>query len=204
MTIKILEKLTEASLRAVDLCDFFSSGGFTYKTKKTKQAYREFNERSKGRAQEGRRAVASITEWIELQGVISRLTKQGLIARQEKRRRSAISITAKGAKQYEIWKKWLMINRTQPPPTIDAPTKYEKRPSRRPIIVSFDIPEKEANKRAWLRSALKNLDFKILHHSTWIGENALPKEFIKELYRLRMQRYVQIFFVLRHGKTAAK
>ena len=82
------------------------------------------------------------------------------------------------------------------------PRDYPKLPSPSSIIISFDIPEKEKHKRAWLRSVLRNLDYKILHASVWIGNNALPKELLNDCKRMDMTNYIHIFSVFRKGTIA--
>lgn len=67
------------------------------------------------------------------------------------------------------------------------------------IIVSFDIPEGERRKRAWLRSVLKNLGLQMVHQSTWIGRGKLPKNFLDDLYKLRLVDYIEIFEVTKAG-----
>lgn len=67
------------------------------------------------------------------------------------------------------------------------------------IILSFDIPERERRKRGWLRSALKHLEFTLLHQSTWIGKGALPRVFIEDMRRLNLFSYVAIFSIGKRG-----
>ncbi len=66
-------------------------------------------------------------------------------------------------------------------------------------IVIFDIPEKERRKRDWLRESLKNLNFKMVQKSVWIGKSKLPKEFIKDIDRINILNYVEIFAITKAG-----
>ena len=66
-------------------------------------------------------------------------------------------------------------------------------------IIVFDIPEKEKLKRAWLRSQLTILDFKMLQKSVWIGNSKLPEEFLKDLDDLGISRYIHIFGITKSG-----
>ena len=200
-TIRVLEALGRATLCAADIIDYFSSGGFAYKTRKTKEAYREFHERSRDRGRYLGQTIDAMRERQTIYNLLGRLEAQGLIIRKEQGRKSVFSITRKGAEKYRGWKKLLTAIKKKGGFLPGAAVRYEKRPSRHPIVVSFDIPEKESSKRAWLRSALRNLDFKMLHQSTWIGDNSLPKEFVQEIGRLGMRRYVHIFSVMRGGTT---
>ena len=61
---------------------------------------------------------------------------------------------------------------------------YEKFPSKEVVIFSFDIPEKERVKRAWVRGVLKNLGFTMIQQSVWLGKGPLPKQFTERLQLL--------------------
>ncbi|MEZ4156364.1 MAG: hypothetical protein R3B52_00085 [Candidatus Paceibacterota bacterium] len=66
-------------------------------------------------------------------------------------------------------------------------------------IISFDIPEKQRKQRVWLRAALKNLGFEILHQSTWIGKSKLPEEFLDDLAFRGVFKHVTILVVTKTG-----
>src|SRR3989344_1531362 len=55
---------------------------------------------------------------------------------------------------------------------------YEKTEDGGPIIISFDIPERLRRKRNWLREVIKNLGFKMIHQSVWVGKGKIPSDFI--------------------------
>ncbi len=67
------------------------------------------------------------------------------------------------------------------------------------IVISYDVPEKIHWYRDWLREALKNLELKMVHRSVWIGKIKLPVEFIADLTRYRLDRYVEIFEITKAG-----
>lgn len=194
--------MNKAPLLAEELHDFILSGGFMYGFYGSKDKARAFHERSRVRKKEAGDATDRIRRFDLLHTTLARLTKDGLIARKQVSRKSVFSVTAEGAEKCREWRRWLSSHPPAPVP-IGAPVRYEKVASSSSIIVSFDIPEREASKRAWLRSSLKNLDFKILHRSTWIGDTVLPKELIAEIHRLKMDTYVKIFSVVRYGTTRA-
>ena len=199
ITIRTLEILGKAALCAADIFDIFASGKFTYKFSRTKEEHAKAHKRSRTRSQEMANAIDSLRERQRLHILLHSLEKQGLITKGGEKRRFVFSITEKGAAKCRAWKKAASGSLHQRAKKIDAPTRYEMKPSPHPIILSFDIPEREKNKRIWLRSALRNLEFKMLHRSVWIGENMLPKELVREISRLRMQRYVHVFSVIRKG-----
>jgi DNA-binding transcriptional regulator PaaX len=66
-------------------------------------------------------------------------------------------------------------------------------------LVIFDIPEKERAKRDWLRESLKNMDFKMIQKSVWLGKVKIPAEFLEDLKWLKLIDYVDILAVTRTG-----
>ncbi|MEK9181502.1 MAG: hypothetical protein AAB786_00570 [Patescibacteria group bacterium] len=67
------------------------------------------------------------------------------------------------------------------------------------IIISFDIPEKLRRKRDWLREVIKNLGFKMIHQSVWVGKVKIPKDFLLDLERLKILEYIEIFEISKMG-----
>lgn len=53
-------------------------------------------------------------------------------------------------------------------------------------IVIFDVPEIKERKRAWLRSVLKYLNLKMIQKSIWSGKVKIPKQFLEDLNKLRI------------------
>ena len=61
------------------------------------------------------------------------------------------------------------------------------------LMVIFDIPEDERNKRQQLRLLLKELRFTHVQHSVWVSEYD-SREYLKaEIKDLQLQSYVKIF-----------
>jgi len=83
--------------------------------------------------------------------------------------------------------------------TILPNNKYKSQSNDTLKIVIFDIPEREREKRDWLRIALKNLNFNMVQKSVWIGKAKLPKEFVQDLNRMNIFTYVEIFAVTKAG-----
>lgn len=73
---------------------------------------------------------------------------------------------------------------------------YEGNKSRTVTIVTFDIPEKKRRLRDWLRSALSNLGFTMMHRSVWVGKIELPKIFIEDIKDLGIEHYIHILSLL--------
>jgi len=77
--------------------------------------------------------------------------------------------------------------------------KYQSQNDDNLKIIIFDIPEGERRKRVWLRSALKNLNFKMLQKSVWVGISRLPYEFTRDLNKLKIISHVEIFAISKTG-----
>ena len=76
---------------------------------------------------------------------------------------------------------------------------YKGASSERWIIVVFDVPEQERQKRNWLRAVLECLGFVMLQKSVWIGKVVLPRSFLRDLAKLRLSDYVEIVGVTKMG-----
>lgn len=76
---------------------------------------------------------------------------------------------------------------------------YQKEKSDKLIIIAFDVPETERKKREWLRAVIKNLGFKMVQRSVWIGKIKIPKEFMNDLLKLRLVEFVEIFEISKTG-----
>lgn len=57
-------------------------------------------------------------------------------------------------------------------------------------VVVFDIPEKQSESRAWLRSELYLLNYKKLQKSVFIGKHPLPNDLIKDIKRKKIGNFV--------------
>lgn len=61
------------------------------------------------------------------------------------------------------------------------------------MIIAFDIPEKQRGYRDWLRVELVALGFTAIQKSLWFGPAPLPKNFIDELGKVNLLRYIKFF-----------
>lgn len=195
----ILKKLDYGALAMSDLLDFTMSRtleGSGYGL--SKEGYKAFKKRSWQRRVAMNADHQAVEEKQRFYSLMYNLHKQGLITKEKKGVKTVVSVTEKGIEKYRALKKYLA--RKSPEKHAPLPPRiYPKIQSSSSIIVSFDIPEKEAYKRAWLRSALQNLDYKILHESVWIGTNALPKDLLDDCRKMNMTKYVHIFSVIKKG-----
>jgi len=76
---------------------------------------------------------------------------------------------------------------------------YKAENQNNPVIISFDIPERLRRKRNWLREVIKNLGFKMVHQSVWMGKIKIPKALILDLEHLRILEFIEIFKVSKTG-----
>ena len=111
--------------------------------------------------------------------MLSRLAKEGLV----ERKKGKIKITKKG-------------NNTVNSSRLISLTPL---PNKKSVLVIFDIPEKISPKREWIREELKKMGFEMIQKSVWKGNVVIPKEFLKDIYNLKLKEYVHIFEVTKHG-----
>ena len=67
------------------------------------------------------------------------------------------------------------------------------------MIIAFDVPEREREKRRWLRLALISLGFQKVQQSVWAGNIRIPAEFIEDMKENAILSYVHIFSVAQSG-----
>ena len=68
-------------------------------------------------------------------------------------------------------------------------------------VVIFDIPEKESEKRNWLRQELVLLKYGKLQKSVFVGKHPLPADLIREIKSSKMGNYVNYLLVERIYKN---
>lgn len=117
-----------------------------------------------------------------LSAILSRLKKQGLVARKGTRKKYSWEITTKGCD-------WLDKQKPATIPPKDDITR----------LVIFDIPERERKKRDTIRAELVSANFQKLQKSVWVGYNPLPEDFINMLDELNLKDKVHIFSVREKG-----
>lgn len=125
------------------------------------------------------------------QKMIYKLKKDGLLKEDIKEGKKFYFLTLKGKNKFLLLKN----KRSVSLPSIY----YKKEAGERFIIIIFDVPEKEKRKREWLRKVLNELDFKMTQKSVWIGKTKIPKEFIDDLFEMKMQEFVEIFQITKSG-----
>jgi len=121
--------------------------------------------------------------------ILSKLKKEGLVAKEINNSLSKWSITKKGLNKLQL----IESRKTSDGYSADY-SKYKKM-SNKFCVVIFDIPEEDRRKREWLRFALSSLGFSLLQNSVWIGKNVIPEQLIYDLKEKGMMKYVHIFGV---------
>ena len=199
LSTTILKKLDGGELAMNDLFDFLVSRtleGSGYGL--SKEGYKALKKRSWQRRVAMNAKNQAAEDKQRFYALMYNLHKQGLFTTEKRGIKTVVSVTEKGIGKYRALKKYLARKNSEKHATL-PPRTYTKIQSPSSIIVSFDIPEKEAYKRVWFRSALQNLDYKILHESVWIGTNALPKDLLDDCRKMNMTKYIHIFSVIKKG-----
>ncbi|MBI3442949.1 MAG: hypothetical protein HY007_04230 [Candidatus Sungbacteria bacterium] len=118
-----------------------------------------------------------------ISSILSRLKRQGLVARSGSTRNSLWRVTREGKNRHDARR------RKAVPPKNDGITR----------LVIFDIPEYERRKRTAIRTELVGCNFRPLQKSVWIGTSPLPEDFITLLDELELKNKVHIFSVRGKG-----
>ena len=195
VTLKILERVKDAALGLTDLIDVLLSAGYGASLGKfeyeqsMRQRSRAQREAMRERRQDKREQEKKLRQ--RLHSMFYKLERDGLLKRTDENGKPLLNLTTKGERALELLKK--ESKNTLPTPA------YEKRKGNNAVIVIFDIPESERRKRNWLRSALKNLGFRLVQKSVWVGTMRIPREFLEDLEKLRIISFVEIFEVSRTG-----
>lgn len=119
------------------------------------------------------------------------LKQSGLIEEEQKNNKRFFILTKKGKEKLAYLKEQ---NKRRLPETV-----YLKEENNKFVIVVFDIPELEKRKREWLRAVLINLGFKMLQKSVWMGKVKIPKEFLEDLFKMKLVDFVEIFEISKTG-----
>jgi CRISPR-associated endonuclease Cas2 len=63
-------------------------------------------------------------------------------------------------------------------------------------LVIFDIPEKQQEKRKWLRNLLTSIGYSMIQKSVWIGEKKPSRKFYKKLEDLCISPFVKVIDII--------
>lgn len=179
----ILEALEEGALNQLDFFEAVLGGGYGLNVNKIEYEYLK----NKNKRLEEKFDLNTLKEKkVRLQKFLSKLKKDGLI-KEKKGKNVEFSISYIGK---------IKLNKLRD----NLPNRYYKKENHHSsIIISFDIPEKLRNKRDWLREVIKNLNFKIIHQSVWVGNIKIPQQLIIDLEQMNILEYVEIFEITKKG-----
>lgn len=182
ITLAILKNIQAGSKITADILDTLSYFGYA-ETNRRMRGLMPFSKPSRKFIFE--KTINKLKMAQNISKLLYKLEKEGLVAKQRKTKFNIWEITRKG-------KEWLKKKNSFLRPD------YEIKKSNELKLIIFDIPEQKRKTRSWLRQALKNLDFRMLQKSVWIGKTILPPIFLDHLSRLEITSYVEIFSI---GKT---
>jgi|SRR3989344_570611 len=182
--IRILELLHEQAMTQVDFFSAVLTSGYGASASQIEYEYqkrRGLTSRREAQMEDLR------NKKLRLQKFLSKLKHDSLIKETEGANAGFI-ISKKGeAKLIELKRKFQNKH-------------YEvKSKEASPVIISFDIPESFSRKRAWLREVIRNLGFKMVHKSVWVGNIKLPEQLVLDLDRMNILEFIEIFEVSKTG-----
>ena len=186
ITLKILELITRTAEASFDIIDAILNSGYGASYQKMN---RKLNQNEIQRSKE----EAKRQRFQNYYNTLYRLKKDNLISEKEESGKKVIKITQQGIKKLTFLKKEFLAKKNLP----DKHYHKENRPNF--TIVVFDIPEKNRRLSGWLREVLKNLDFRMIQKSVWIGKTKIPKEFLNDIFKLKLENFVEIFEISKTG-----
>jgi len=186
VTLKILELIAETAKASVDIMDAILSSG--YGASYSKMQY-SLKQKSYRKSQEEINKQRTQNYY----NILYRLRKDNLIIEKEEGGKRFFRATSKGLKKILLLKETLSSSK-------NLPSKYYKKENQSFFtIVVFDVPEKERRSRDWLREVLKNLGFQMIQKSVWLGKIKIPKELLNDIFKLKLENFVEIFEISKAG-----
>ncbi|MBM3257525.1 MAG: hypothetical protein FJY98_04380 [Candidatus Liptonbacteria bacterium] len=186
-TLELLKKIAERANEYGELLEVFllsGPGAATPRIRKRRGelkwriASRENREQIREKQRKIKRRFYSLIQWLE---------KDGLVTRRGKRK---ICITKQG---------FAYLKRLEARKEREIIRTYPTERSTTLIMVAFDIPEQEKEKRVWLRGVLRELGFSLLQKSLWIGKIKIPEELLEDISRRGLGNRVEIFEITKQG-----
>jgi len=131
-----------------------------------------------------------LIEWRRGSKFMNEMKMNGLVTKNNRKEKgesitSYFVITEEGKRLLEFFRNKNILRKDY-----GKPKKINKK-----IVVAFDIPEKYKDKRNWLRSILKSLEFTQLQKSMWIGSSLLPEDFLKDIRTMGVSQYIKVIEV---------
>ncbi|OGM91513.1 hypothetical protein A2999_01920 [Candidatus Wolfebacteria bacterium RIFCSPLOWO2_01_FULL_38_11] len=187
-TLKVLEIIKDGTIGMFDAMAVFLS--VPYGSSLRKFEY-ELSKIQNKRLKDQQNKIIDKKVRQRFYSMIHRLEKDGLIEKEQNKEGAFFKMTADGKKRL----KFLRERKSSAMPKAH----YQASENNNFVIITFDIPESERRKRDWLRLALKNMKFKFIQKSVWIGKVKIPKEFLDDLREFKLVNFVEIFEINKKG-----
>lgn len=113
-----------------------------------------------------------------IRGTIDRLQRNGIIEKE-----LAGIVLSKYGKKY-VTKRFDSLRQFDRPENI---------PSKKDLLLMFDIPTDKKAHREWLRWHLKKFGYIMIQKSVWVGPSPLPKEFKDYMKEIKLDKCIKTF-----------
>lgn len=186
ITLKILEIIGNTVINAADVLTAISSSSYGASYGKMQ---REISKRQTERNSKKIEVEIKRENRQKYYNLISYLKRSGLIEEDIKSDKKFFSLTQKGKEKLSFLKNKDKMSNPH----------YDKEACNKFTIVIFDVPEEKRKKRDWLRFALSNIGFSMIQKSVWMGKVKIPKNFVDDLFKLKLMDCVEIFEISKTG-----
>ena len=194
-TLEILELIGGVAVNLLDLTAAFLNAGYGASPGKIQYELDKLRgQRWDEKAKRENKREEILLEKQRLQRfyeILCRLEKDGLLEKTVESDKAFLTLTSKGKSKIDV----LRARKENALPNFS----YNASPGGKFIIITFDIPEAERRKRNWLREVLKNLGFKFIQKSVWLGKIKIPQEFLEDLRKFKLIEFVEIFEISKTG-----
>ena len=76
-----------------------------------------------------------------------------------------------------------------------------KKDNKKNLLLTFDIPESNKAEREWFRWHLKKFDYILIQKSVWVGPSPLPKDFLKYLKEIKLDKCIKTYKLSRPNNS---
>ncbi len=188
LTLKILEKIGEATIEMAELWEAICVAGYGASQG---EILRIKEKKHSERAQSRKEREKEMRLLYKYSNLLSKLKRENCIVENKKDGRRFFTLTFLGHRKRK--KLHEQLSDSPPPPY------YPHEKGTKILIVTFDIPESMRRKRDWLRAVLKNMELQMVQKSVWIGKTKIPEDFLEDLRELKLLEFVEIFEISNTG-----
>jgi hypothetical protein len=183
MAIAILEEIADIASRGAAFTEAMLTVGATvYLYPSVEKRFAEIMRRNNSiKERERQRRRFSQT--------LYRLKKEGIVMRDDS---GILILTPRGERILKEGKEFL----SKKLPSISS---YRGNVANETVVVIFDIPEAQREKREWFREVIIGLGFSMAQKSVWIGDVGIPEQLLRDLGSLSLLAYIKFFTVVGRG-----